>query len=106
LQNTSGIKPCDVKVLVLPEPPEERTKGGIIITETIKEREKFAAVRGRLIATGSNAFAEWGDGNGPEPGSRISYAQYAGKWLKGSDGVEYLIMNDEDVIARLDEANG
>jgi co-chaperonin GroES (HSP10) len=65
--NASGINPCDVKVLVLPDPVEEVTKGGIIRPDTARERDKFAAMNGTLIATGPNAFAEWGQGNGPSP---------------------------------------
>jgi chaperonin GroES len=101
VQNTSGITPCDVKVLVLPAPPEDRSKGGILFTDTAKERDKFAAMRGSVVAKGPNAFADWGSEAAPAVGSHVAYAQYAGKWLRGSDGAEYLIMNDEDVIAQV-----
>lgn len=101
--NTSGIIPKDHKVLVLPDPSEEKTAGGIIIPDAVKDRNKFATMRATLLAVGSNAFADWGDGAGVEPGARILMAQYAGARTKGIDGADYILMNDEDVIAEIRE---
>lgn len=101
--NSSGIEPLDLKVLVRPDTAEEVTKGGIIIPDTTKDRQKFAVVKATLIQSGSNAFKEWGIGNAPAAGSRILMAQYAGARVKGQDGEEYVLMNDEDVIALLKE---
>lgn len=99
--NSSGIQPLDVKVLVLPEAVEEVTKGGIILAPTITDKQKFAVVKATLVAVGPNAFSEWGGGNAPEAGSRILMAQYAGARVKGDDGQDYILMNDEDCIAVL-----
>ena len=101
--NASGISPADVKVLVLPDAVEEKTAGGIILADTSRERQKYATVRATLVAKGSNAFADWGAGNGPDIGARVLTAQYAGMRAKGLDGVEYVLCNDEDVIAVLQE---
>lgn len=101
--NSSGIEPLDLKVLVRPDKAEERTKGGIIIPDETKDRQKFAVVKATLIASGSNAFKEWGLGNSPAPGARILMAQYAGARVKGQDAEEYVLMNDEDVIALIKE---
>lgn len=98
MTNPSGISPMDVKVLVKPEAVEEKTAGGIILADVTKDRNKYAATRGMLIAVGPNAFAEWGAGNAPVEGSRVLFAQYAGSRFKGDDGEEYVVMNDEDVI--------
>jgi chaperonin GroES len=92
-----GIEPLDLKVLIRPDPPEEK-RGSIILADVTKEREKFAATRGTLVSSGPNAFKEWGEGNAPEVGSKVLFAQYAGKRFKGDDGEEYVVMNDEDVI--------
>lgn len=102
--SASGIKPLDVKVLVLPEPTEQVSKGGIIMPDTVKDRNKFAVVKATLIDTGPNAFAEWGAGNAPQAGDRILMAQYAGARVKGADEQEYILMNDEDVVAVLEAA--
>lgn len=94
------IRPADVKVLVLPDPVEEK-KGSILLPDQVKERDKFATTRGTIVAKGPNAFAEWGAGNGPDTGARVIFAQYAGLRVKDDDGTEHLIMNDEDVIGEV-----
>ena len=101
--NSSGIKPLDLKVLVLPDAADETTKGGIIIPDSTKDRQKFAVVKAQLIEVGDNAFKEWGVGNAPAAGLRILMAQYAGARVKGQDDREYVLMNDEDVIALIEE---
>jgi len=101
--NNSGIEPLDLKVLVRPDTAEEKTKGGIIIPDQTKDRNKFAVVKATLIENGANAFKEWGLGNSPAAGSRILMAQYAGARVKGIDGQEYILMNDEDVLAIIKE---
>lgn len=100
--NSSGVTPLDVKVLVRPDPVEEKTKGGLYIPDTVADKQKFATVRATLVAIGPNAYGEWGSGSAPEVGSRVLIAQYAGARVKGEDGEEYVIMNDEDVIAVLE----
>lgn len=101
-RNPSGIIPKDHKVLVLPDPAEDKI-GSIIVPDAVKDRNKFATMRATLIAVGGNAFLDWGEGQGVTPGSRIIMAQYAGARTKGVDGVEYVLMNDEDVVAELKE---
>lgn len=96
--NPSGIIPLDVKVLVKPDPVEEKTAGGIILADTTKDKNKYAATRGTLIAAGPNAFKEWGPGAEPGVNERVLFAQYAGSRFKGDDGEDYIVMNDEDVI--------
>lgn len=101
--NSSGIEPLDLKVLVLPDKAETKTAGGIYIPDATADRQKFAVVKATLIEVGSNAFKEWGVGNAPKAGSRILMAQYAGARVKGRDEEDYVLMNDEDVIAILKE---
>lgn len=98
--NSSGITPLDLKVLVLPDPTEEVSKGGIIIPDTTKDRQKFAVTKATIVAAGDNAFREWGDSAySPKVGDRILHAQYAGARVKGADDQDYIIMNDDDVVA-------
>ena len=101
--NSSGIEPLDLKVLVRPDTAEEVTKGGIIIPDNTRDKNKFAVTKATLIASGDNAFKEWGIGKAPAVGSRILMAQYAGARVKGRDGQEYILMNDEDVLATIKE---
>lgn len=103
--NSSGITPLDVRVLVKPDRVEEKTKGGIILPDQHKEQQKWATMKGTLVAVGVNAWAEAKQGGfvPPEPGARVMFAKYGGVNLEGADGDEYRIMNDEDVVASLEE---
>lgn len=103
MNNPSGITPVDLKVLVKPDPVEEMTKGGIILADTSKDKAKYAGTKATLVAIGPNAFKEWGAENGLSVGDRILFAQYSGARQKGADGEDYIIMNDQDVICRLDK---
>lgn len=106
MNNPSGITPVDVKVLVKPDPVEEMTKGGVFIPEKAQDKAKYAGTKATLVAIGPNAFQEWGAGKGLQVGDRVLFAQYSGARQNGADGDDYIIMNDEDIICRLDkEAN-
>lgn len=105
--NTSGIEPTEFKCLVEPKPVEVRTKGGIILPDQTAESEKYAALEGRLVALSHLAFGyatdeEWGSKK-PRPGQQILHAKYAGVRVKGKDGKEYLLINDKDVVAIIEE---
>lgn len=102
MTNTSGITPVDMRVLVKPDPVEEKTAGGIILADTTKEREKYAGTRATLIAAGPNAFKDWGEGSAIPAGSRVHYAQYSGARIKGEDGQDYVIMNDADLTCTIE----
>ena len=104
--NTSGVNPLDQRVLVLPDAVEEKTKGGIFLPETHKEQQKFATMKGVLIAVGLNAWQEARMAIGfaaPIVGSRVLIAKYGGVEIEGADGKEYRILNDEDIIGVLEE---
>lgn len=108
MMNTAGFAPLDVRVLVRPDPVEERSKGGIILPDEHREQQKYATVKATLVALGANAFAEAKsnpDFTAPEPGQRVLIAKYGGIVLTGEDGADYRIMNDEDVIGVITEGN-
>jgi len=75
---------------------EEKTKGGIIIPDTAKEKP----VEGKVIAVGSGKVLE----NGKrvplqlKAGDRILFGKYSGTEVK-IDGEEHLIMREDDIIA-------
>lgn len=103
--NTSGISPCEYKILILPEQAEEtdetlkRAKAaGLVLVDKTTEREKMAQVKGRLIAAGGNAFEDWA-GQVPQPGDVVWFAKYAGYVIKGDDGQEYRLASDKDIAA-------
>jgi chaperonin GroES len=106
MTNPSGLAPLDLRILVKPDPVEEVTAGGIIRPDMVKDKAKYAATKATLIAAGSNAFAEWGsEARKPQPGDRVLFAQYSGAREKGADGEDYVVMNDKDLLAVIEEAS-
>lgn len=104
--NPSGIHPTEYRVLILPTPYEEVTKGGIIKPPDLADREKFATMDGTIVAVSHLAFAyatdeEWA-GRKPKPGDKVIYAKYAGFRRKGKDGLEYVLVGEKDICAVLE----
>ncbi len=100
--NLSGITPTGGHILVLPDPVEEKTKGGIFLPETAREKEQQAATSGTLIAVGKSAWKDLDDGHAwANLGDRVSYGRYAGLTITGQDGVDYTLLNDNDILAVL-----
>jgi len=90
------IRPLHDRVIVKRMEGEEKTKGGIIIPDTAKEKP----VEGKVIAVGSGKVLE----NGKrvplqlKAGDRILFGKYSGTEVK-IDGEEHLIMREDDIIA-------
>ena len=90
------IRPLHDRVIVKRMEGEEKTKGGIIIPDTAKEKP----VEGKVIAVGSGKVLE----NGKKvplqvkAGDRILFGKYSGTEVK-IDGEERLIMREDDIIA-------
>lgn len=102
-KNESGLRPCGLKVLVLPDEIEEKTVGGIIITQQTRENESFAVESGVLVAKGGGAFTDWPNssdqwpGEVPQVGDRVVISKYAGLVYDGADGKKYRFLNDTDI---------
>ncbi|HPU35871.1 MAG TPA: co-chaperone GroES, partial [Bacillota bacterium] len=76
-------------------PTEERTKGGIVLPDTAKEKPQ----EGEVIAVGSGKLLDNGQ-RVPidlKPGDKILFSKYAGNEVK-IDDVEYLIMRESDIL--------
>lgn len=100
----SGIQPLEFNVLVKPENVEEKTKGGLVLPDSVISQDKNAQTIGTLIAVSPMAFSwdEWPkEKPKPAPGDRVYYGRYAGasSKVKGADGEEYLLMKDADLTA-------
>jgi chaperonin GroES len=90
------IRPLHDRVIVKRMEGEEKTKGGIIIPDTAKEKP----VEGKVIAVGSGKILENGK-KAPlqvKEGDRILFGKYSGTEVK-IDGEEHLIMREDDIIA-------
>lgn len=89
------LKPLNDRVLILRVDEEEKTSGGIIIPDTAKEKPQ----EGKVIAVGSGKLNDKGEriSLDVKVNDRILFGQYAGNEVK-IDGVEHLIMREEDIL--------
>ena len=90
------IKPLRDRLIVKRLEEEDRTKGGIIIPDTAKEKP----VEGRVIAVGDGKATEDGTKIPLEvkKGNRVLFAKYAGTEVR-IDGEEHLMMKEDDILA-------
>ena len=91
------LRPLGDRVLVKPLEDEERTKGGIVLPDTAKEKPQ----RGEIVAVGPGEWDEDGEKRRPldvKVGDQVLYAKYAGSEFK-IDGVEHLILRQSDILA-------
>ncbi len=90
------VKPLHDRVIVKRVEEEEKTKGGIIIPDTAKEKP----VEGKIMAVGDGKIQEDGKKTPLEvkEGDRVLFGKYAGTEIQ-IDGEEHLIMKEDDIIA-------
>jgi len=90
------VKPLHDRIIVKRLEEEEKTKGGIIIPDTAKEKP----FEGKVIAVGDGKIKEDGTKIPMElkKGEHILFAKYAGTDIK-IDGEDHLIMKEDDVLA-------
>ena len=90
------IRPLHDRVIVKRVEEEEKTKGGIIIPDTAKEKP----VEGKVVAVGGGKVLENGKKLPLEvkKGDRVLFGKYAGTDIK-IEGEEHLIMREDDIIA-------
>ena len=90
------IKPLADRVVIKPAPAEERTKGGIILPDTAKEKP----VIGEVVAVGPGKVSDEGKKIPPEVkvGDKVLYGKYSGTEVT-VEGEEYLIMREADIFA-------
>ena len=98
MSNVAGINPQGWRILIKPLEIEEKTASGIIIsTGETSVREQLANTTGEVIEVGPdcNAWCKAGD--------RVVFAKYSGLMYLGKDGKQYRVINDEDIVATLDD---
>ncbi len=86
-----NVKPLSDRVLILPNPAEEKTAGGLFIPDTAKEKP----LAGKVVAVGpgtSDVKME------VAVGDTVLYGKYAGTELH-IEGTDYLIMKQSDIMA-------
>ncbi len=90
------VRPLRDRIIVKRLEEEERTKGGIIIPDTAKEKP----IEGKVIAVGDGRVKEDG-GKIPlevKKGDRVLFAKYGGTEVN-IDGEEHLMMKEDDILA-------
>jgi len=90
------LKPLSDRVVLKPVEAEEKTKGGIVLPDTAKDKPQ----EGEVVAVGSGRILDNGEKLTPEVkvGDRVIYSKYSGTEIK-VDGEEYLIVRESDILA-------
>ncbi len=91
------IKPLGDRVVVKPLEAETKSKGGIVIPDSAKEKPQ----EGKIVAVGKGKILESGNVQAPEVkvGDKVLYGKYSGNEITTKDGEELLIMREEDILA-------
>jgi chaperonin GroES len=94
------VRPLQDRLIIRRVDEEEKTKGGLIIPDTAKERP----LEGEVIAVGAGKRTE--DGTliplDVKQGDRVLFGKYAGTEIK-IDGVEHLIMREDEILGIVDK---
>jgi chaperonin GroES len=94
------IRPLQDRLVVKRLAEEEKTKGGIIIPDTAKEKP----IEGEVIAVGNGKVLEDGKVRplDVKKGDRILFGKYSGTEIK-LDGVEHLILREDEVLGIIEK---
>lgn len=91
------LQPLADRIIVKPLEAIEKTKGGILLPETAKEKPQ----EGKIVAVGKGKVLDNGQVSAPEVkvGDRILYGKYSGSEITTSEGEDLLIMREDDILA-------
>ena len=91
------FQPLGDRIIIKPLDPESKSKGGILLPDTVKEKPQ----EGKVVAVGKGKVLENGTVQKPEvkEGDVVLYGKYSGTEVTTKDGQEYLIVREEDVLA-------
>ncbi|CAL9202558.1 20 kDa chaperonin, chloroplastic [Musa acuminata AAA Group] len=98
--DVKDLKPLNDRVLIKVAEAEEKTAGGLLLTEASKEKPSI----GTVIAVGPGPLDEEGNRKPSTtitPGSTVLYSKYAGNEFKSADGSLYIALRASDVMAVL-----
>jgi len=98
-------EPTGYRIMILPFKIKEKTKGGIVIADTAREREQVATVVGLVLKLGPDAYKDYDkypNGLWCEEGDWVIFGRYAGARIP-IDGGEIRLLNDDEVLATIDD---
>ncbi len=92
----ANLTPIGDRVVVKPEPEEVKTKSGIVLPDSAKEKPQ----EGTVVAVGTGRILDNGQKVPHEVkvGNKIIYSKYGGTEVK-IDGEEYIILSERDILA-------
>jgi len=92
------IEPLDDRIVVEPMEAESKTKGGIVLPDTAKEKPQ----KGKVISVGPGRVTDEGKRIAPsvKKGDTVVYAKYGGSEIE-IDGKEYMILRESDILAKI-----
>jgi co-chaperonin GroES (HSP10) len=107
-----GVVPFGSRVLVQIRTPKKKTRGGIILSEEIRETESYNTQVAKVIVVGSLAFKNrntlepWPEGSWCAPGDFVRVPRYGGdRWTMktkaGDDEAILVIFNDLDLVGKV-----
>ena len=93
------IRPLGDRILVKSVKEEEKSKGGIIIPDTAKEKPQ----EGKVVAVGKGKMTEQGKLLTPDvkAGDKILFGKYSGSEVR-IEGEEHLILREDDILGVLE----
>ncbi|KAH0706918.1 hypothetical protein KY289_011994 [Solanum tuberosum] len=98
-EDIKDLQPLNDRVLIKVAEAEEKTAGGLFLSESSKEKPSI----GMVVAVGPGPLDEEGNRTllSVSPGNTVLYSKYAGNDFKGADGSDYITLRASDVMAVL-----
>ena len=107
-----GVEPFGSRVLVQLKTAERKTAGGIILTDDVRQTEKYNTQVAKVVAVGALAFKNrntmtlWPEGSWAVQGDFVRVPKYGGdRWSvptgTGDDEATYVIFNDLDLVGKV-----
>lgn len=94
------VLPVNYKIIVEIDEKEEYSEGGILMTTTNRDREKFGSDIGRVVHIGKTAYKDEAFGGQPEfkVGDKVCFIRYTGYTVPTEDGTLRRALTDSDII--------
>ena len=96
--NVKELKPLGDRVLIEPIFEEEKSKGGILLPDTVSKEKPQV---GEVLAIGPGVISKEGKiiPMTVKKGDKVVYAKYSGTDIKGDNDEDYLILSEKDILA-------
>lgn len=92
-----NFQPLGDRIIIKPMEAESKTRGGIVLPDTVKEKPQ----EGKVVAVGKGKVLDNGTVQKPEvkEGDVVLYGKYSGTEVTTKVGEEYLIVREDDILA-------